>query len=88
MLLDDRKFDLILNCESSNFLTKNFLKRGISKSYLNKAFTTILTHEKMNNNKATQVFTEFGPIAFLPLSNKITSVVFSYDCRKNKNYRE
>ncbi len=88
MLIDDRKYDLILNCESSNFLTKNFLKRGISKNYLNKAFTTILTHKKINNNKAIQVFTEFGPIAFLPLSNKITSVVFSYDYKKNQKITE
>ncbi len=31
----------------------------------------------MQNNTAEQYFTKFGPLAFLPISNKQTSVVFS-----------
>ena len=83
-LADDEKFDLVINCESSNILTKKFIKKGISKNYFNKAFTTIISHSKTINNEATQIFTEYGPIAFLPLSEKKTSVVFSFDINKKK----
>ena len=39
------------------------------------------------NNVATQVFTNSGPIAFLPISNNKTSIVCSLDT-KNKKYKE
>ena len=31
--------------------------------------TTIINHEKISNNIATQIFTKNGPLAFLPISN-------------------
>ncbi len=83
-LEDDKKFDLVINCESSNILTKKFIKKGIFKNYFNRAFTTIISHSKTINNEAIQIFTEYGPIAFLPLSEKKTSVVFSFDINKKK----
>ena len=83
-LNNNKKFKLIINCESSNVLTKKFLKQGIFKNYYNKAFTTIINHKKLKNNKAVQIFTEYGPIAFLPLSEKMTSVVFSFDIKKKE----
>ena len=83
-----KDFKLIINCERSNFITKKFLKKTISKNYHNKAFTTLIHHSRVDNNKAFQVFTEFGPIAFLPLSKKLTSVVFSFDIKKNKKITE
>mgnify|MGYP003321752036 CR=1 FL=1 len=79
-----KKYNLIINCESSNILTKKFLKKGIVKNYYNKAFTTIIYHKKQENNKAIQIFSPFGPIAFLPLNGKETSVVLSYENYKNK----
>ena len=65
---------------------KNFIKK-IDKDYQNIAYTTIIEHEKLENNSAIQVFTNLGPIAFLPISNNKTSVVFSIDT-KNKNFRD
>ena len=41
----------------------------------------------MENNSAIQVFTNRGPIAFLPISNTKTSVVCSLDT-SNKNYND
>ena len=82
------KFNLIINCERTNNLTNKYLKNGLTKNYNNKAFTTFIRHEKIKNNRATQIFTDNGPIAYLPLSEKITSVVFSYDMNKNKSISE
>ena len=80
-------YDLIINCDQDNPISKkNFIKK-IDKDYQNIAYTTILEHEKLENNSAIQVFTNLGPIAFLPISNNKTSVVFSVDI-KNKIYSE
>tara|TARA_B100000787_G_scaffold105289_1_gene78084 strand:- start:364 stop:1461 length:1098 start_codon:yes stop_codon:yes gene_type:complete len=86
-LLKKNKFDLIINCDSNNSLTKKFFSKKISKVYDNLAYTTILKHKKVENNIATQIFTKSGPIAFLPISNSETSIVFSLDT-KNKNYSD
>ena len=88
LLTNKKKFQLIINCERSNILTEKFLKKKIYKNYHNKAFTTIINHTKVINNKAVQIFTEYGPIAFLPLSNKSTSVVFSFEINKKEKISE
>ena len=88
LLISKKKFDLVINCEKQNYLSKKFIKNGINKNYFNKAFTTIIEHKKINNNIATQVFTEFGPLAFLPLSKKLTSIVFSFETKTKKNITE
>ena len=71
----------------SNPISKKYFTKKIIKDYKNFAFTTILEHEKLENNSAIQVFTSLGPIAFLPISNKKTSVVCSLDT-SNKNYND
>ena len=86
-LLKKNKFDLIINCDSNNFLTKKFFMKKIDKNYDNLAYTTILKHKKIENNIATQIFTKNGPIAFLPVSNSETSVVCSLDI-KNRKYND
>jgi 2-octaprenyl-6-methoxyphenol hydroxylase len=78
------KFDLIINCDSNNFLTKKFFAKKIGKNYNNLAYTTILKHKKIVNNIATQIFTKNGPIAFLPISNSETSIVCSLDTKRKK----
>ena len=84
-LINNKKFQLIINCEKQNILTKKFLKKEIKKNYNNKAFTTIIKHSKIkDNNTATQIFSDYGPIAFLPLSQNLTSVVFSFDIKKKE----
>tara|TARA_B100000787_G_scaffold48577_1_gene34938 strand:+ start:1031 stop:2128 length:1098 start_codon:yes stop_codon:yes gene_type:complete len=80
-LLKKNKFDLIINCDSNNFLTKKFFAKKIKKNYNNLAYTTILIHNKIENNIATQIFTKNGPIAFLPISNSETSIVCSLDTK-------
>ncbi|MDC1039012.1 FAD-dependent monooxygenase, partial [Candidatus Pelagibacter sp.] len=39
--------------------------------------TTTIRHKKILNNMASQIFTKRGPLAFLPVSNTETSIVYS-----------
>ena len=80
--LKNNKYDLIINCDQSNFLSKKFFTKKIDKDYNNLAFTTVLKHKKIANNIATQIFTKDGPVAFLPISNSETSIVCSLDTKK------
>ena len=84
-IVNKRNFDLIINCEKSNIFTKKYLKNGIFKNYYNSAFTTIIKHHKLQNNQAVQVFTDNGPLAFLPLTKEKTSIVYSVDIKKKNN---
>jgi|TARA_B110000967_G_scaffold190851_1_gene215944 2-octaprenyl-6-methoxyphenol hydroxylase len=86
-LLKKSTYDLIINCDQNNTISKKFFIKKIEKDYKNFAYTTILEHKKTENNTAIQVFTNLGPIAFLPISNSKTSVVCSLDF-KNKNYSD
>ncbi len=83
-LLSKKQYDLIINCDSNNFLAKKYFAKKIEKNYYNLAYTTILKHSKIENNTAVQIFTEFGPIAFLPISNTETSIVCSLDIKSKK----
>ena len=82
--LNKKEYDLIINCDASNFLAKKYFTKKISKNYYNLAYITILKHKKIENNTATQIFTKQGPIAFLPISNTETSVVYSIDIKNKK----
>ena len=82
--LNKKEYDLIINCESNNFLAKKYFTKKIEKDYFNVAYTGILRHKKIENNTAVQIFTEFGPIAFLPISKNETSVVCSLDVKNIK----
>ena len=86
-LLKKNNYDLIINCDQNNFITKKYLIKKIDKDYKNLAYTTIIEHDKLKNNSAIQIFTDLGPIAFLPISNIKTSVVCSLDI-KNKKYND
>jgi 2-octaprenyl-6-methoxyphenol hydroxylase len=86
-LLKKNKYDLIINCDSNNILTKKFFTQKINKNYDSLAYTTILKHKKIKNNIATQIFTKNGPVAFLPISNSETSIVCSLDI-KNRKYSD
>ena len=72
-----KKYDLIVNCDPLNIVTKKFFNKKLVKKYNTTAYTTIITHEKILNNIAVQIFTNKGPLAFLPISNTQTSVVYS-----------
>ena len=86
-LLNTNKYDLIINCEANNYLSKKYFMNKIYKNYLNLAYTTIINHQKIENNTAIQIFTRFGPIAFLPISNSETSIVCSLNT-KNKKFTD
>ncbi len=87
-LTNKKDYKFIINCESSNLLTKKYLEVVINKNYFNKAYTTIIKHNKTKNNTANQIFTDYGPIAFLPLSSTYTSIVFSLEIHNQKNISE
>ena len=73
-----KKYDLVINSENKNFISNKFFTNKIKKNYRSRAYTFLINHPRKDNNTAIQVFTKFGPLAFLPLSNTKTSVVFSY----------
>ena len=70
-------YNLIFNTDYENFITKKYFSKKITKIYNNLAYTTIIKHNKIENNIATQIFTKRGPLAFLPISNFETSIVYS-----------
>ena len=73
-----KNYKLIFNCDFNNLITKKFFYKKISKNYNSYAHTTIIKHKKLLDNKiAIQTFTKKGPIAFLPISETETSVVYS-----------
>ena len=73
-----KKYDLVINSEKKNFISNKFFTNKIKKNYGSRAYTFVINHRRKDNNIAIQVFTKFGPLAFLPLSNTKTSIVFSY----------
>ena len=81
--LDD--YNLIINTDFSSIITKKYFSRKILKKYNSVAYTTTLLHEKIYNDTATQIFTKNGPLAFLPISQKETSVVYSRHIERNNN---
>ena len=81
-------YDLIINCETSNFITKKFFFKRIIKNYNNYAYTTTIKHSKTDNNKAIQIFTSRGPLAFLPISKFETSVVYSVKGNQKNDFKD
>ncbi len=77
-----RNYDLIINSEQKNPITKKYFQKKIEKNYKSLAHTATIDHKKIENKTATQIFTKKGPIAFLPLSNNQTSIVFSNNSTK------
>jgi 2-octaprenyl-6-methoxyphenol hydroxylase len=71
------KYELIINCDYHHAITKKYFSKKIVKEYDSFAYTTIIKHKKIINDTATQIFTIRGPLAFLPISNTETSVVYS-----------
>ena len=77
-----KNYDLVINSENKNFISNKFFTNKIKKNYKSRAYTFIINHKKKDNDLAIQVFTKFGPLAFLPLSNTKTSIVFSFKGEK------
>ena len=80
----EKQYDLIINSDQNNILSKKFFSRRIKKNYNSNAITAIMNHQINNNDCAYQVFTKYGPLAFLPYSKNQTSVVFSFNNSSKK----
>jgi len=74
---DFKNYSLIINCDFKNDLSKKFFFKKFKKKYNSWAHTTIIKHRKISNNIAYQIFTKKGPLAFLPISETETSIVYS-----------
>ena len=70
-------YELIINTEYSNSLTKKYFHNKIKKKYNSLAYASVIKHKKKTNTFARQIFTRKGPLAFLPVSNNKTSIVYS-----------
>ena len=80
------KYNLFINCDSNSSIAKNFFYKKMNKDYESYAHTLVLKHKPiLNNNIAVQIFTDVGPLAFLPISNRETSVVYSVKGTRNIN---
>jgi len=83
-LLD--KYELVINCDQSNPISNRYFSKKIVKKYNSYAYTTTIKHDQILNDTAVQIFTKKGPLAFLPISNIETSVVYSfYNANNEKN---
>ena len=80
-----KDYDLIINTNYFNAITRKYFSRKITKEYNSVAYTAIIDHKKIENNVAKQIFSKLGPIAFLPISNNQTSIVFSIKNNLIKN---
>ena len=80
-------YNLVINTEYKNLITKKYFSKNIKKKYNSSAYTTVIRHEKILNNTAIQIFTSKGPLAFLPISDTETSIVYSIDNLKLKKMR-
>ena len=79
------KYELIINCDPFNSITNEYFSKKIVKKYNSNAYTTIIKHDQILNDTAVQIFTKQGPLAFLPVSNKETSIVYSVYNLNNQN---
>ncbi len=86
--IDKEKYKLIINSDPTHPFMKKFFSNKIEKNYNSYAYTTKIIHKKIKNNTAFQNFTKNGPIAFLPISNSETSIVYSLRSIKKKNIFE
>tara|TARA_Y100000590_G_scaffold70042_1_gene76409 strand:- start:3995 stop:5167 length:1173 start_codon:yes stop_codon:yes gene_type:complete len=78
---NSQKYNLIIVCAGSNsLLSKSISKNKFFKnSYNEVSVTTILKHNPLKNIIARQIFLDNEIIALLPISNKKTSIVWTFD---------
>ena len=79
IIKNKNSYQLILNCTGDNsWISKNYFKnKSLSKKYNQSAITTIIKHNKINNNIARQIFCKEGPLAILPLDTNKSAIVWS-----------
>ncbi len=79
-----KNYNLVINTDYYNQINSKFFNKKITKKYDCFAYTTIIKHKNILNDTAIQIFTKYGPLAFLPISNKETSIVYSIHNLQNK----
>ena len=82
------KYNLIIDTNLKNNFSKKHFNKYINKDYFSSAYINVIKHDKIKNNIARQVFTNIGPLAFLPLSQNLTSIVYSVIDNKNEKIDE
>ena len=80
-----KNYNLVINTDFSSPISNKYFSQKIIKKYNSVAYITTIHHKKIDNDIAVQVFTKRGPIAFLPISEKETSVVYSIQKEKKEN---
>ncbi len=79
-----KKYDLVVNTIPNNHISKKFFYKKIVKNYYSFGYVTIIYHKKVFPNRtALQIFTKKGPLAFLPISENETSIVYSKRGERN-----
>ena len=86
--IDRNKYKLVINSDSTHPFMEKFFSNRIEKNYNSYAYTTMIIHKKIKNNTAFQNFTKNGPIAFLPISDTETSIVYSLKSIKKNSIFE
>ena len=86
--INRNEYKLVIISDPTHPFMKNFFSKRIEKDYNSYAYTTMITHKKIKNNTAFQNFTKNGPLAFLPLSESKTSIVYSIKSIKKKSIFE
>ncbi len=81
-----KHYNLVINTDFNHPITKKYFSKKIHKEYNSIAYTTTIRHQKIHNDIAVQIFTKIGPLAFLPISEKETSVVYSLNYLENINH--
>jgi len=79
-----KDYNLIIATELDNLKILSNEKK-INWDYSETAYTFLIKHKKITNTAARQFFLKDGPLAFLPISNTETSVVWSV---KNNSHSE
>ena len=78
-------YDLVINSENRNIISKKYFTNKLKKNYDGYAYTFVVSHSKFTNDVARQIFTKYGPLAFLPISSSKTSIVYSYSGKIKKD---
>ena len=81
--LDLNKYDLVINTSNKSKFFKEHFSKKIFKDYSSIAYSCMIHHQSFNNYVSSQYFTEKGPLAFLPYSKYKTSIVYSYNGKRN-----
>ena len=80
-------YDLAINSGNKNIISKKYFTNKLKKNYDGYAYTFVVSHSKFTNDVARQIFTKYGPLAFLPISSSKTSIVYSYSGKIKKIMR-